>query len=134
MASKRGQNTTGTGSNLPPSLQRYVECDVLQKFYATLNSSIVDPDMFAAHLIQNEFMTQQTADNKMPLGFSNYRKVGNLLGIVDSHIKTAGIVSREHVRNRFNVFLSILSSALGLQDIADQMAYQCCMSNYLNPL
>ena len=124
----------GTRSNLPPSLQRYVECDVLQSFHATLNSSIVDPDVFASHLIQNKFMSRQTADNKMPLGFSNYRKVGNLLGIVDSRIKTAGTVSREHVRNRFNVFLSILSSALGLQDIADQMAYQCCMSNYLNPL
>lgn len=116
----------GAERHLPPSLQYCIECDVLQRFYATLNSSIVDPDLFAAHLIQNGFTTRQTADNKMQ-GFSDYCKVGHLLGVVDAHIKTACVVSHEHVRSRFDVFLSILGNVLGHQAIAQQMADQCCM-------
>ena len=51
-----------------PSLKHSTESDILQHFYAELNSSISDPDVFAAQLIQHKFTTRQTADNKMPLG------------------------------------------------------------------
>ena len=111
---------------MPQSLQRYVESDVLRRFYATLNSSIVDPDLFATHLIQNGFVTRQIAENKMPLGVSDYHKVQNLLGVVDAHIETAG---SEDVMRRFHIFLSILGNVFGLHDIAGQMASQCCMFN-----
>ena len=114
------------------SLQRCTESDIFQKFYATLNSSITDADVFASHLIAERFISRQVAANKMPLGFSNYQKVGNLLGIVDSHIKSAGVVSYDRVRERFKTFLSILSNAeLGLGHIAWEMEQQCCMLNII---
>ena len=100
-----------------------MECDV----YAELNSSITDPDMDAAQLIQYEFTTRQTADNKMPLGIPNYRKVGNLLGIVDSHIQSLSSVSPERVKERFLTLLAILRNKLGLVDIAQKMENECCM-------
>ena len=110
------------------SLQRHIELDVLQQFHATLNSSIPDPNVFASQLIANGFITKLTADNKMPLGISNYQKVGNLLGVVDSHIKSTRVVSYERLKEKFSTFLSILGSPeVGLQDIAKQMEEQCCM-------
>ena len=113
-------------SGRTPSLQRYTEFDVLQRFHAILNSSITDPNIFAAHLIAEGFMSQQVADNKMPLGFSNFQKVGNLLGVVDSHIKSVRVVSYERVRDRFKAFLSILSY-LDLGHVAREMEQLCCM-------
>ena len=118
-----GSKKSGAG----PSLKRSTESAVLQHFYAELNSSISDPDVFAAQLIQHEFTTRQTADNKMPLGFSDYRKVGNLLGIVDSHIRSVSSVSPEQVKERFTTLLSILRNALGLGGIAQKMETECCM-------
>ena len=53
------------------SLQRCTEFDMIQKFYATLNSSITDADVFASHLITEGFISRQVAANKMPTGFSN---------------------------------------------------------------
>ena len=118
----------GSKSSVPSSLQRYTELEVLQQFHATLNSAIVDPDVFASHLITKGFMTNEVAANQMPLGFSNYRKVGNLLGVVDSHIKSSRIVSYERLREKFCAFLSILGSPeIGLYDIARRMEEQCCM-------
>ena len=110
---------------MPSSLQRYTELEVLQQFHATLNSAIVDPDVFASHLIAKGFMTKQVAASQMPLGFSDYRKVGNLLGIVDSHIKSSRVVSYERLREKFYAFLSILGE-LGHYDIARRMEEQCC--------
>lgn len=107
-------------------LQRPKELDVLQQFHATLNSAIVDPNVFSSHLISKGFMTQQTANNKMPLGISDYQKVGNLLGVVDSHIKSARVSGYERLKEKFNTFLSILLE-LGLGDTATQMEKQCCM-------
>ena len=109
-----------------PSLKRYTESDCLQHFFAALNSYITDPDMFAAQLIQYEFTTRQTADNKMSLGIHNYRKVGNLLGIVDSHFRSINSLSPERVKERFLIFLSILHE-LGLHDVAQKMEIECCM-------
>ena len=110
------------------SLQRCTEFDIVQKFYATLNSSITDADVFASHLIAEGFISGEVAANKMPLGFSNYKKVGNLLRVVDSHIKSARVVSYERVKNRFKTFLSILSNPeLDLGHIAREMEEQCCM-------
>ena len=104
-----------------------MESDVLQHFYAELNSSITDPDVFAAQLIQHKFTTKQIADNKMHLGISNYCKVGNLLGIVDSHIRSVSSVSPEQVKERFLTLLSILHNEIGLDDIAHKMKIECCM-------
>ena len=117
---------SGVGSS-PLSLKRSTESDVLQHFYAELNSSISDPDVFAAQLIQHKFTTKQTADNKMPLGISNYRKVGNLLGLVDSHIKSVSSVSPERVKERFITLLLIIRNKLGLDDIAQKMEVECCV-------
>ena len=109
------------------SLQRYAEFVVFQRFYATLNTSITDPDIFAVHLIAEGFMSRQVADNKMPLGFSYFQKVGNLLGVADSYIKSARVVSYERVRDRFKTFLSILRNPdLDLGHIAGEMEEQCC--------
>ena len=108
------------------SLQRPVELDILQQFHATLNSSILDPDVFSSHLISKGFITKQVAANMMPLGISKYQKVGNLLGVVDSHIRSGRVVSYEQLKERFAIFLSILTE-LGHSDIAKQMEKQCCM-------
>ena len=118
-------------STASPSLRRSAESDVLQHFHADLNSAIVDPDVFAAQLIQYEFTTKQVADNKMPMGFSDYRKVGNLLGIVDAHIRSVGSVTPERVRERFIIFLSILRNKLGLNNLAQRMENECCMCSVL---
>lgn len=83
--------------------------------------------MFASQLIQYEFTTKLTADNKMPLGLSDYRKVGNLLALVDSHIRSISSVSPERVKERFITLLSILRDKLQLGDIAQKMEYECCM-------
>ena len=107
-------------------LQRPKELDVLQQFHDRLNSAIVDPNVFSSHLISNGFVTQQTANNKMPLGIPDYQKVGNLLVVVDSHIKSARVSGYEQLKEKFNTFLSILLE-LGLSDIATQMEKQCCM-------
>ena len=110
------------------ALQRCKEFDVFRRFYASLNSSISDPDVFAANLISEGFVSRAVAANKMPLGISNYQKVGNLLGVADAHIKSAGVVSYDRVRERFKAFLSVLSSPeLGLDpSIPTQMEEQCC--------
>jgi hypothetical protein len=114
------------------SLQRYAEFDVVQRFHATLNSSITDADVFASHLITEGFISREVAANKMPLGFSTFQKVSNLLGVVDSHIKSARVVSYERVRDRFKIFLSILSNPeLDLGHIAWKMEEQCCMLRIL---
>ena len=117
---------SGAG-DLSPSLKRSTESDVLQRFHADLNSSILDPDRFAAELIQYKFTTEQTADNKMPLGVSNFRKVGNLLGIVNAHISSVSSVSPERVKERFDTLLLILRNKLGLEGLAQQMETECCM-------
>lgn len=120
--SKRG----GAG-DLSQSLKRSTESDVFQRFYAEMNSSITDPDQFAAELIQHKFTTKQTADNKMPSGIPNYRKVGNLLGIVDSHIRSVSSVTPERVKERFIILLLILRNKLGLDGLAQKMETECCM-------
>ena len=120
-------DSTRSGAGISsPSLKRSTESDCLQHFYATLNSSITDPDIFAAQLIQYEFTTRQTADNKMPLGIPSYRKVGNLLGIVDSHIRSISSLSPGRVKERFLILLSILHE-LGHRDVAQKMEIECCM-------
>ena len=121
-----GSKGSGAG-DLSPSLERPTESDVLQQFHADLNSSITDPDQFAAQLIQHKFTTKQTADNKMTSGVSDYRKVGNLLGIVDSHISSVSSVSPEKVKERFVTLVSILRNKLGLDDLAQKMETECCM-------
>jgi hypothetical protein len=63
----------------------------------------------------------------MPLGISNYRKVGNLLGIVDSHIRSVSSVSPERVKERFITLLLILRNKLGLDGLAQKMETECCM-------
>ena len=117
---------SGAG-DLSLSLKRSTESDVFQKFYAELNSSITDPDQFAAELIQHKFMTKQTADNKMSLGVFSYGKVGNLLGIVDSHIRSVSSVTPERVKERFVTLLLILRNKLGLDDLAQKIEMECCM-------
>ena len=121
-----GSKGSGAG-DLSPSLKRSTESDVLQRFHSELNSSITDPDQFAAELIQHKFMTKQTADNKMSLGVFSYGKVGNLLGIVDSHIRSVSSVTPERVKERFVTLLLILRNKLGLDGLAQQMEMECCM-------
>ena len=121
-----GSKGSGAG-DLSLSLKRSTESDVLQRFHAELNSSITDPDLFAAQLIQHKFTTEQIADNKMPLGVPNFRKVGNLLGIVNAHIGSVSSVSPERVKERFMTLLLILRNKLGLDDLAQQMETECCM-------
>ena len=121
-----GSKGSGAG-DLSLSLKRSTESDVLQRFHAELNSSITDPDQFAAELIQHKFTTKQTADNNMPFGIPKYRKVGNLLGIVDSHIRSVSSVSPERVKEKFITLLLILCNKLGLHDVAQKMETECCM-------
>ena len=121
-----GSKGSGAGA-LSLSLKRPTESDVLQRFHAKLNSSITDPDRFAAELIEHKFTTKQTADSKMPLGVPEYRKVGNLLGIVDSHIRSVSSVTPEKVKERFMTLLLILHDELGLDDLAQKMETECCM-------
>ena len=112
---------------MPSSLCRYPEYDVLQKYYAALNGAIESPQIFSSHLIANGFITQQSAANKIKImGVSDYEKVGDLLGVVDSQLRTAGAVSPEKVTEKFKVFLSILSNPLGLREISEQMEAECC--------
>ena len=107
---------------------RYTECDILQQFNADLNLAITDPDVFAANLVQHQFITQQTANSIVNvLGVSKYQMVGRLLGVVDAQLKTA---SPEHVSNNFDIFLSILDVALGLHDLAERMKDKYC-KNYV---
>ena len=113
---------------MPPSLRRYRECDVLQKYSATLNEAIDDPQTFYRLLVANQFVSKQSAKNKINVtGVSDYKKVGDLLDLVDSRIKTAGVVSHEKVTEKFKLFLSILSNdELGQKDVAEQMEAECC--------
>ena len=62
----------------------------------------------------------------MPLGLPDYRKVGNLLGLVDSHIRSTSSVSPERVKERFISLLSILYNKLDLGSIAQKMEHECC--------
>ena len=63
----------------------------------------------------------------MPLGVSNYRKVGNLLGLVDSHIRSVSSVTPERVKERFVTLVLILRNKLGLDGLAQKMEMECCM-------
>ena len=95
-----------------------VEVQAIESFTHDLCSVIIDPDIFASLLVQNSFLTKRTADNKMPLGISDFSKTWNLLGVV---IRKMG--TDKQAEEKFTTFLRcVLSNRdLGLENLAERM-------------
>lgn len=105
---------------VPPSLQRSVEADVLQKHFADLNTAVTDPDMFGANLVQCGLAAQTTvAGIVSTLGVSNFQKTNKLLQIVDSRLRTTA--RREHAKDHFDNLVQIVANVLDRVDIANSL-------------
>ena len=95
------------------------EYRTIQKNTSDINDAIAsksNPSLFAAKLVDNDFISKQAANNILEVtAFPNYHKVSQLMSSVDAQIRTASSPT-----TAFETFIRILRE-LSLDELADKL-------------
>ena len=94
------------------------EYRTIQENISDINDEIANgyaPSVFARKLVDNDFLSQQTADSIQTTGVSDHSKLSRLMQAVDAQIRTAS-----NPTAAFETFIRILRE-LSLDQLADQL-------------